>query len=599
MPQTARSGGRPGRAVRRRRIAWLARIVPRTLQARLTLAFVGVVVLTLGIVSVVVINRVDDYFASQTQADLAARTATVFDVVKQNVARGLGPTSTVVDPEARVNPLLRRLFQSEEAQRLLADQLAQANVRITIGLATRVPSGALSIVARPEGTFTATRVAPPRPGQSLDPITRTTDLVANEGRPSEYGIRIELSDPYTFRSSAVANVAGLLAVVGLLALALAVVVAAIAARRFAAPIRRLTEASRAIAEGDYSRRVPENPARTGAAELADLSRQFNAMAARLGESVEIIRRDRDRSRDFLADVSHELRTPIAALRTFNELLKEGASADPEAMAEFLESSAQQIDRLDWLATNLLELSKLESGLVLLDLRPDDLRACVESAVEQAQPAARRRGIQLELELPGHPLRIRHDPQRIGQVVSNLVGNALKFTPRGGRVSVAVRAADGGAGDGAAGDGARIVVTDTGVGIDTAELPRIFDRFYRGSRANEARGSGSGLGLAIVKSIVDMHAGRVSVESLVGRGSTFTVTLPRDPRANLPEPGRDAAPTGEATVSESSPGEVVVPLTPVTRGTAGPTAGDAAPAHPAKMVDSSPSPPPRLNHGSSG
>jgi len=599
MPQTARSGGRPGRAVRRRRIAWLARIVPRTLQARLTLAFVGVVVLTLGIVSVVVINRVDDYFASQTQADLAARTATVFDVVKQNVARGLGPTSTVVDPEARVNPLLRRLFQSEEAQRLLADQLAQANVRITIGLATRVPSGALSIVARPEGTFTATRVAPPRPGQSLDPITRTTDLVANEGRPSEYGIRIELSDPYTFRSSAVANVAGLLAVVGLLALALAVVVAAIAARRFAAPIRRLTEASRAIAEGEYSRRVPENPARTGAAELADLSRQFNAMAARLGESVEIIRRDRDRSRDFLADVSHELRTPIAALRTFNELLKEGASADPEAMAEFLESSAQQIDRLDWLATNLLELSKLESGLVLLDLRPDDLRACVESAVEQAQPAARRRGIQLELELPGHPLRIRHDPQRIGQVVSNLVGNALKFTPRGGRVSVAVRAADGGAGDGAAGDGARIVVTDTGVGIDTAELPRIFDRFYRGSRANEARGSGSGLGLAIVKSIVDMHAGRVSVESLVGRGSTFTVTLPRDPRANLPEPGRDAAPTGEATVSESSPGEVVVPLTPVTRGTAGPTAGDAAPAHPAKMVDSSPSPPPRLNHGSSG
>ena len=599
MPQTARSGGRPGRAVRRRRIAWLARIVPRTLQARLTLAFVGVVVLTLGIVSVVVINRVDDYFASQTQADLAARTATVFDVVKQNVARGLGPTSTVVDPEARVNPLLRRLFQSEEAQRLLADQLAQANVRITIGLATRVPSGALSIVARPEGTFTATRVAPPRPGQSLDPITRTTDLVANEGRPSEYGIRIELSDPYTFRSSAVANVAGLLAVVGLLALALAVVVAAIAARRFAAPIRRLTEASRAIAEGDYSRRVPENPARTGAAELADLSRQFNAMAARLGESVEIIRRDRDRSRDFLADVSHELRTPIAALRTFNELLKEGASADPEAMAEFLESSAQQIDRLDWLATNLLELSKLESGLVLLDLRPDDLRACVESAVEQAQPAARRRGIQLELELPGHPLRIRHDPQRIGQVVSNLVGNALKFTPRGGRVSVAVRAADGGAGDGAAGDGARIVVTDTGVGIDTAELPRIFDRFYRGSRANEARGSGSGLGLAIVKSIVDMHAGRVSVESLVGRGSTFTVTLPRDPRANLPEPGRDAAPTGEATVSESSPGEVVVPLTPVARGTAGPTAGDAAPAHPAKMVDSSPSPPPRLNHGSSG
>ena len=97
------------------------------------------------------------------------------------------------------------------------------------------------------------------------------------------------------------------------------------------------------------------------------------MADRLEESVEIIRRDRDRSRDFLADVSHELRTPIAALRTFNELLKGQAGADSDARAEFLESSGQQIDRLDWLAQNLLELSKLDSGLVLLDLRPDDLR----------------------------------------------------------------------------------------------------------------------------------------------------------------------------------------------------------------------------------
>ena len=122
--------------------------------------------------------------------------------------------------------------------------------------------------------------------------------------------------------------------------------------------------------------------RAGSSEIAELAIQFNAMADRVEESVEIIRRDRDRSRDFLADVSHELRTPLAALRTFNELLMEGAGDDPEARAEFLESSGQQIERLDWLAQNLLELSKLDSGLVLLDLRPDDLRAAVESAAEQ-------------------------------------------------------------------------------------------------------------------------------------------------------------------------------------------------------------------------
>jgi signal transduction histidine kinase len=285
--------------------------------------------------------------------------------------------------------------------------------------------------------------------------------------------------------------------------------------------------------------------------MAELAVQFNARADRLQESVEIIRRDRDRSRDFLADVSHELRTPLAALRTFNELLKEGAADDPEARAEFLESSGQQIERLDWLAQNLLELSKLDSGLVLLDLRPDDLRAAVETAVEQSTAAARRRGIGLTLHLPDAPIRIRHDPQRIGQVVANLVANAVKFTQRGGSVSVDVASTP---------DGAQIEVADTGVGIDATELPHIFERFYRGSRANEARGSGSGLGLAIVRSIVDMHGGTVEVESRVGKGSTFTVMLPRDPRLVEGTPAAERAAVASAAdaqkrnMQETSPSE---------------------------------------------
>jgi signal transduction histidine kinase len=358
-----------------------------------------------------------------------------------------------------------------------------------------------------------------------------------------YAVRVTLSNPYTFRATALANVTGLLAAIALFALGLSVVVSALMARRFTTPLRRLTEASRGLAEGDLTQRVPPSEVRAGSSELAELAVQFNAMADRLQESVEIIRRDRDRSRDFLADVSHELRTPLAALRTFNELLTEGAADDPDARSEFLESSGQQIERLDWLAQNLLELSKLDSGLVLLDLRPDDLRAAVESAVEQNRAAAERRGVIVSLHLPDAPIRIRHDPPRVGQVVANLVANAIKFTGRGGSVSVDVAATP---------EGAWIEVTDTGVGIDPAELPHIFERFYRGSRANEARGSGSGLGLAIVRSIVDMHGGTVEVESRVGQGTRFVVTLPRDPRLVEGTPAAEQAAVASAAEARARP-----------------------------------------------
>ena len=529
----------------------LRRLPPHTFQGRLTGAFLFVVALTLALVTILVINRLDDYFTSQQKADLDQRSELVATYVKSLATREANGRP-VVGPDGQVDPLVILALTNYSQQRFIADRLAQADVEITFG--SHVTDGEQQrFVAAAGAPFGISLETSPGRGQTQERDVGSTREDSGGDVFTPYAIRVKLANPYTFRATALANVTGLLAAVALFALALSVLVSAAMARRFTTPLRRLTEASRGLAEGDLTRRVPQSEVRAGSSELAELALQFNAMADRLEESVEIIRRDRDRSRDFLADVSHELRTPLAALRTFNELLTEGAADDPEARAEFLESSGQQIERLDWLAQNLLELSKLDSGLVLLDLRPDDLRAAVESAVEQSAAAARRRGVTQTLHLPDAPIRIRHDPQRIGQVVANLVANAIKFTPHGGSVSVDVAPTA---------DGARIEVVDTGVGIDPAELPHIFERFYRGSRANEARGSGSGLGLAIVRSIVDMHGGSVEVESRVGSGTRFTVALPRDPRLVEGTPAAQQAAVASAAdgrarlanVQETSPSE---------------------------------------------
>ncbi len=511
--------------------------MPRTFQGRLTIAFIAVIALTLSLVSMLVLNRLDDYFAKQQIADLGERLETVSGYVQRTalqVARG----APVVRADGSVDARVVDVFNEPLFRSFVADRLGQADVIVRFGITVREGDRTM-FVPSPNGTFHMALQAPPTAGLSREP-TSVTDWYGGGAALERYTLEITLANPSTYRAAAIANLAGLLAAIGLFALGLAVVVSAALTRRFTTPLRQLTDASRALAEGDLSRRVPAAQLRAGSTELGDLAVQFNTMADRLEESVEISRRDRDRSRDFLADVSHELRTPLAALRTFNQLLMESAGDDPEARAEFLESSAGQIERLDWLAQNLLELSKLDSGLVLLDLRPDDLRAAVESAAHQHDAAAARRGVRLSVELPAAPIRIRHDPPRIGQVVANLVGNAVKFTPRGGSVRVAVEPTE---------DGARIDVTDTGVGIDSAELPHIFERFYRGSRANEARGSGSGLGLAIVRSIVDMHGGTVEVETGPDRGSRFTVHLPRDPRVVAGTPAAERADV--ATAAEGS------------------------------------------------
>jgi two-component system phosphate regulon sensor histidine kinase PhoR len=219
-------------------------------------------------------------------------------------------------------------------------------------------------------------------------------------------------------------------------------------------------------------------------------------------------------RDFVANVSHELRTPLAALKSVVETLAEGALHDESVAYEFLRRADAEVDRLVQMVEELLELSSIESGQQPLALQETDIARLLGEATERLRPQAERAQLNLHLELAPDLGSLRVDPARIERAVLNLLHNAIKFTPPGGSVTLAAQR----------GDGALVVtVRDTGAGISAADLPRIFERFYK---ADQSRASGgTGLGLALVKHAVEAHGGAVHVESEEGHGSCFTFTIP--------------------------------------------------------------------------
>jgi signal transduction histidine kinase len=362
----------------------------------------------------------------------------------------------------------------------------------------------------------------PDAGVAAQSVTQEVQLPRAElpltGPSGLLNLQIIASEPYTRRIETLQQVNGTLVVAGVMALLVSIIVGTLAARRLARPIRRLQTAASRISAGDLGERVPPS----GIEELDDLGSQFNVMGDRLGKTLALLQADRDRLREFVADVSHELRTPIAALRTFTELQREG-EVDEATRREFLDRSAEQISRLEWLSTNLLDLSRIDSGIFPLAIAEGDLRDPVRAVVEAHAEVAEERGVSLWSEVPSEPVAMRFDRERIVQCVTNLVGNALKFTPRGGEVGVRITVQP---------DASVVEVSDTGPGIPAAELPRVFDRFFRGTNVGEARASGSGLGLAITRSIAEMHGGSIEVESAVGAGTRFRVHLPRN---GPPEP----------------------------------------------------------------
>lgn len=228
-----------------------------------------------------------------------------------------------------------------------------------------------------------------------------------------------------------------------------------------------------------------------------------------------VKRTEQIRRDFAANVSHELRTPLAGIKAVVETLAEGAIDDREAAMDFLSRADSEVDRLIILVEELLELSRIESGEIPLSVQPTDIGAMLRDVVERLRPQAERKRVGLSLDLAEPPGTADIDPDRLERGLLNLVHNAVKFTPEGGSVTLAAARTP---------NELIFTVRDTGIGIDSADLPRIFERFYKADQSRAGR-AGSGIGLAIVKHAVEAHGGAVSAESQLGHGSTFTIRLP--------------------------------------------------------------------------
>jgi two-component system phosphate regulon sensor histidine kinase PhoR len=227
-----------------------------------------------------------------------------------------------------------------------------------------------------------------------------------------------------------------------------------------------------------------------------------------------IRRLETVRRDFISNLSHELRTPLASLKALAETLQDGALDDPPAARRFIDQIQIEVDALTQMVTELLELSKIESGRFILDLQPAAPCDLLNSASRRMQVQAERAGLNLRVDCAADLPKVKIDSQRLEQVLVNLIHNAVKFTRSGGEV---VLGAEAGIGE------VRFAVRDTGIGIPADDVTRIFERFYRVDKSRA--GSGTGLGLSIAKHIVEAHSGKIWAESVEGRGSTFYFSIP--------------------------------------------------------------------------
>jgi signal transduction histidine kinase len=350
--------------------------------------------------------------------------------------------------------------------------------------------------------------------QGIDRAISTPEVVA----AAEYDPTPSFSDP-VFR-----ELLQPMLIAGLLALIISIGLAALITRSVTRPMQHVARAAQKITAGDFNQTVPVE----GSAEVKEMAGNFNRMA-------QTVRAAQQSQRDLLANVTHELKTPLTSIQGFAQAIRDGAAGEPAAVRRSASIIYDEAARMNRLVGELLDLARIESGQIVMRREPVPIDQVLRGVLERMALRAQQGEVALIDDVPDSLPAITGDGDRLAQVFGNLLDNALKHTPPGGKVTLSARllsrspAAKTGK---LAPAGIEISVVDTGPGIPQEDLPRLFERFYQVDKSRARSGGSSlGLGLSIVKEIVNAHDGSIRVESVVGLGTRFVVTLPLE-RGNV-------------------------------------------------------------------
>ncbi len=278
------------------------------------------------------------------------------------------------------------------------------------------------------------------------------------------------------------------------------------------PLGDLVAAAHPMGRVEFRADLPKAPT----AEVSHLAESLNHLASSLDETMKNLHRLEQVRKDFVANVSHELRTPLTAIKGYIEALEDGGKTQPEQLDRFLGIIKAHAERLNFIITDLLLLSKIESGQIPLKREPVALPELLDRTLNLLRPLIDRKRHRVTVRLPESVPPAMGDEERLAQVFSNLLDNAIKYTPDEGNITIAASSFD---------QTVEVSVTDSGIGIPAQDLPRIFERFYRVDKARSRELGGTGLGLAIVKHLVEGQEGTIRVESEPGKGTCFRIRLP--------------------------------------------------------------------------